>query len=77
LLKKLLAFLEVHSETDAEKRRLDRWKTQNAEILGYAMQRQFDLWGGDGDESEDEDIVPQELLDAVKRLNARSSRSPR
>jgi hypothetical protein len=69
LLKKLLAFLEVHSETDAEKRRLDRWKTQNAEILGYAMQRQFDLWGGDGDESEDEDIVPQELLDAVKRLN--------
>jgi superfamily II DNA or RNA helicase len=69
LLRKLLAFLEVHSETDAEKRRLERWKTQNAEILGYAMLRQFDLWGGDGDESEEEDIVPQELLDAIKRLN--------
>ena len=28
LLKKLLAFLEVHSESDAEKKRLDRWKAQ-------------------------------------------------
>ena len=35
LLKKLLAFIEVHSETDGEKRRLERWKTQNAEVLGY------------------------------------------
>ena len=28
LLKKLLAFLEVHSETEAEKRRLERWKAR-------------------------------------------------
>ena len=28
LLQKLLAFLEVHSETDAEKKRLERWKTR-------------------------------------------------
>lgn len=70
LLKKLLAFLEVHSETDAEKKRLDRWKKQNAEILGYTAQRRFDLWGEDGDESEDDDdIVPQEMLDAVEKLN--------
>ena len=69
LLKKLLAFLEVHSETDSEKKRLDRWKAQNSEILGYAVQRHLGFWGEDGDESEDEDIVPQELLDAVQRLN--------
>src|SRR5262249_53576324 len=31
LMKKLLAFLEVHSETDAEKKRLERWKGQNTE----------------------------------------------
>ena len=68
LLKKLLAFLEVHSETNAEKKRLERWKTQNAEVLGYATQRHLDFWGDDGDESEDEDIVPQEMLDAVERL---------
>ena len=69
LLKKLLAFLEVHSETDAEKKRLLRWKDQNAEILGYATQRHLNFWGEDGDESEDEDIVPQEMLDAVERLD--------
>ena len=68
LLKKLLAFLEVHSETHAEKRRLERWKTQNAEILGYATKRHLEFWGEDDDEAEDEDVVPQEMLDAVKRL---------
>jgi len=68
LLQKLLAFLEVHSETDAEKKRLERWKAQNAEILGYATQRQLEFWGEDSDEDEDEDIVPQEMLDTVERL---------
>ena len=69
LLKKLLAFIEVHSETDGEKRRRARWKAQNAEILGYATQRQLDFWGEDGDTAEDDDIVSSELLDAVERLD--------
>jgi len=68
LLRKLLAFVEVHSTTDQEKKRLERWKDQNSEILGYAQQRQIDLWGEEVDE-EDEDIVPQELLEAVKPLS--------
>ncbi len=67
LLQKLIAFLQVHSVTEAEKKRLERWKSQNAETLGYATQRVVDLWGADGDE--DEDIVPQEMLDAVEHLN--------
>ena len=69
LLKKLLAFLEVHSESDAEKRRLERWKAQNADVLGYAVQRQHELWGEEGEEADEEDIVPQEMLDAVERLD--------
>jgi len=68
LLKKMLAFVEVHSETDAERRRLERWKSQNVEILSYASQRQLEFWGDDG-ESDDEDIVPQEMLEAVERLD--------
>src|SRR5207248_2680026 len=32
LLEKLLAFVEVHSDTPAEKKRLERWKLQNAEV---------------------------------------------
>ncbi|MYA37104.1 MAG: helicase [Candidatus Dadabacteria bacterium] len=69
LLQKLLAFLEVHSESDAEKKRLGRWKAQNEDILGYTAQRQLDLWGDEGEEPEDEDVVPQEMLDAVERLD--------
>ena len=69
LLQKLLAFLEVHSEAEAERKKLEHWKAENAEILGYAVERQRELWGGDDEESEDDDIVPQEMLDAVKRLD--------
>lgn len=67
LLQKLIAFLQVHSETEAEKKRLERWKSQNAEALGYATQRVLAMWGTEGDA--DEDIVPQEMLDAVERLD--------
>jgi superfamily II DNA or RNA helicase len=69
LLQKLLAFLEVHSATPTEKKKLEHWKIENAETLGYARQRQLELWGEDGEELEDEDIVPQEMLDAVEHLD--------
>ncbi len=69
LLQKLLAFLEVHSESDAEKKRLERWKAQNADVLGYAVQRQLEFWGEEGEEADDEDIVPQEMLGPVEVLD--------
>ena len=71
LLRKLLAFIEVHSELDAEKGRVDRWKRQNAEVLKYA-ERQRELWSDVDDEDMEEldkDIVSQELLDTVERLS--------
>ena len=68
LLQKLLAFIEAHSVTEREKKRLARWRTQNAEVLGYTVQRQLDFEGEGDDEPEDDDIVPVELLDAVERL---------
>jgi hypothetical protein len=69
LLKKLLAFLEVHSETDAEKRRIERWKKQNAEILDYGTHCQYELWGDEEAEEPEEDVIPQEFLDAVTKLD--------
>jgi hypothetical protein len=69
LLQKLLAFLEVHGETATEKKKLEHWKTENAETLGYARKHQIELWGEDADESEDDDIVPQEMLAAVEHLD--------
>jgi superfamily II DNA or RNA helicase len=68
LLEKLLAFAEVHSETESERKRLERWKLQNADILGYAAQLTLALYG-ESDAEADEDVVPQELLDKVVRLN--------
>src|SRR5205823_3720659 len=40
LMRKLLAFLEIHSESDGEKKRLERWKNQNLVILHYAQDQQ-------------------------------------
>lgn len=68
LMRKLLAFLEVHSETPAEKNRLDRWKHQNAEVLNYVVHRQFELWKEVDAEDPDEDIIPEEFLESVERL---------
>jgi len=69
LMKKLLAFVQVHSESDAEKKRLERWKNQNAETLGYASQRELQFWGAGDQDDADEDVVPQEFLDAVEQLD--------
>lgn len=69
LLQKLIAFLEVHSAPGGEKDRLERWKAQNARILGYITQRRSALWAEDGEEREDEDIVPEEMLASVERLS--------
>lgn len=71
LLKKLLAFLEVHSETEAAKKRLERWKSQNTEILGYAMKRQFEFWGEDGDDSEDAHVAGEVVGRLLVRVGDR------
>ena len=69
LLNKLLAFIEVHSESDNERKRLRRWKNQNHEVLGYAVQRHFAFFGDEDNEPDDEDIVPPEMLAAVEHLD--------
>jgi hypothetical protein len=69
LLQKLLAFLEVHCAPEAERKKLELWKAHNAEILGYARKHQLELWGEQDEDSEDDDIVPQEMLDGVVRLD--------
>jgi superfamily II DNA or RNA helicase len=70
LLGKMLAFIEVHSASPTEKNRLERWKRQNSEILGYVTDRQLDLWKDEGEDPEDEDIVTDELLAAVEKLDS-------
>ena len=66
LLLKLLAWATKHSETDSEKSRLQKWKLQHAELIGYVHTRQTELWG---DEEADEDLVTDEMLEAVEYLS--------
>jgi superfamily II DNA or RNA helicase len=69
LMRKLLAFLEVHSETEPEKRRLERWKHQNSEVLNYVTEHQLELWDNSDVEDLDEDVVSPELLASVTKLS--------
>ncbi len=69
LLRKLLAFVNVNSETPAEQKRYERWVDQHQEMLTQARVRQLTLWGGDEEpEEENEDIVPPELLEKATQL---------
>ena len=67
LLSKLLAFVEIHSDSYSERKRLERWKAQNTQVLAHVAQRRTDL-GGEETQDSDDDVVPQEMLDDVQPL---------
>ncbi len=69
LMLKLLAFATKYSVSTTEKHRLERWKHQHEEILGYVHQHQKEFWG-DGDEGDaDADIITDEMLENVEDLS--------
>lgn len=63
LLMKMLAWMEVHCETDHEKAQLNRWKRKHAKLLDYNLDKGL----FDEDEAE-EDLIPPEILEAVDKL---------
>ncbi len=69
LLQKLLAFVQKHAETEADQKRLKRWRDQNEDVLLGAARRQLSLWDDVATANDDdEDIVSEELLAAVEVL---------
>lgn len=68
LLLKLLAWVTRHSETEHEKRRLERWKLQHADLIGYIHEHQQDLFDEQEAEDLDEDIITEEMLEDVDYL---------
>ncbi len=64
LMFKLLAFVEAHCQSEAEKRRLERWKAQNEELLERVRQN---FIAEDEEELED-DVLPAELTQEVEIL---------
>ncbi|RJP35098.1 MAG: helicase [Phycisphaerales bacterium] len=69
LLVRLLAFVTRYSETNAEKRQLERWKGQNGELIDHVLQHQHELWGDDEDDETLEDLVTEELLERFDDLD--------
>lgn len=64
LLFKLLAFVEAHSQSEAEKRRMNRWKAQNEELLARVRKNFI----SEDEEDLDEDALPAELIQEVEIL---------
>jgi len=69
LLEKLLAWAMKHSETPGELNRLEKWKIRNADLINYVHERQLQLWNEEDEEEVDEDIVTEEMLEAVELLD--------
>lgn len=69
LLVKLLAWTTKHSQTDAEKNRLDRWKRQHEELINDIHKDLHKLLGDESTQVQDEDIIDDELLDDIEELS--------
>ena len=69
LLKKLLAWVTVHAQSEHDQRRLERWKTKYADLIGYVQAHQMELWPEDADEDEVEDFLNEDVLNAIERLD--------
>ncbi len=71
LMRKLMAFVEVHSESASERGAYDAWLGRHEELLAYTSARRLDLFPGTNEDDDDEDIVPPELVIAaeLKRLD--------
>lgn len=69
LLQKLLAFLKKNCEPGSEQSLLQRWMAQNAKTLDYITNRRSAFWAEEGEDPEDEDIIPEEMLAAIEKLD--------
>jgi hypothetical protein len=67
LLQKLLAFVEVHSETDSEKRALHRWQTLNHSMMQHIKNYKHDFDAAD--EDIDEDFVSDDIIENTTRYS--------
>ena len=63
-----MAFIEVNSQTDSDKKRLEVWRRRNADVLDYAYHQQLELWGKEPIDN-DEDIESDETLFDIEALD--------
>ena len=76
LVRRLLAFLEVHCETDSERSTLEKWQRKHAEILNYSYDKQIAIWEPEDDDGTfqlaiwepEDDVIPQEMITKAEEL---------
>lgn len=66
---KLLTWMKKHSETEAEKKRMETWERQHAELIKYVHESQHKFWDFGEEADLDEDIITDEMLEEVEYLN--------
>lgn len=76
LMSKLLAFVEVHSESGEEKAAAGKWKEDHAVTIEKAQTRRGEYWGEDEEREGDEDLVLPEMREEVVRLKRSEYRVP-
>ena len=69
LLQRLLAWVTVHTQSDHDRRRLERWKQKNAELIGYVQAHQHELWPTEAEDDQVEEFLTEDILNAVPRLD--------
>ena len=65
---KVIGIRREAQRDEREKSRLERWKIRNKDLIGYVHEHQRELWGDDEEDFE-EDIVTEEMLEAVEYLS--------
>jgi superfamily II DNA or RNA helicase len=68
LLVKLLAFVTKNSQTEDEKRHLQKWRIRHKELTNYVHERYVANLYGESEEEADEDLITEEMLEAAKEL---------
>ena len=67
LLLKLMAWIEIHNESQSELDRFERWKRRHADLIGYVHEKQGELFPDKAAvEEADEDVIPAEFLDGAE-----------
>lgn len=67
LLKRVLAWVEIHSETPSERKKFKQWQEKHVELVGETT-REATLFD-DPDADDDVHLVPQDMLDDVEKLD--------
>ncbi|MFL5243135.1 MAG: helicase-related protein [Gemmataceae bacterium] len=68
LLLKLLAFATKHSEEPDEKKSLEKWRLRHKDLTKHVQERYLANLYGESEEEADEDLITEEMLEAVPDL---------